>query len=72
MTRKDYVRIAAALSKAAEALPGSRAHRNGIKSAAYHIANELQEDNGNFKRPVFFEACGLTTSGALKDEEPSA
>lgn len=63
MTKKDYVRIAAALADtllincpSAEYLAGATAARN---SAVARIADALAADNARFDRARFLAACGV-------------
>lgn len=64
MTRKDYVLIARAVSKAKATISikdSVGAHmENAIKRVAESLAMELRIDNPNFKRDRFMEACGFT------------
>lgn len=63
MTRKDYIRIAAALKAARVANPLSNAskavYNNGVDNAAHRVADALVEDSGRFDRARFLEACGV-------------
>ena len=66
MTRKDYVRIAAAIRKAfdyvneADSLTADEvgsAAIDGISASISFIANALSDDNPRFDRTRFVEAC---------------
>ncbi len=65
MTRKDYVRIAAAIRKAfdyvneADSLTADEAAAavDGVSAAISFIANALLDDNPRFDRTRFIEAC---------------
>jgi hypothetical protein len=58
MTRKDYVRIAAALAKARR-LCETQNQRRGVERAALCIGVELAADNPRFDRARFYVACGM-------------
>lgn len=58
MTRKDYVRIANAFSKALDDCD-SPEEINGVRIAVVEVANALQAENSSFDRPRFLTACGV-------------
>lgn len=64
MTKKDYIRIAAALRDTLlincptqEYLDGATAARD---SAVHRIADALKADNASFDRARFLAACGVS------------
>ena len=65
MTRKDYERIASAISKAFYGLDDSR-HRDSVRMVAMMVAEELAKENPRFQMERFMSACGLV-SGVLDD-----
>lgn len=58
MTKKDYIKLAAAIKQASEDSPSAEENR-GIRFAAEAIADVLKADNSAFDRLRFLEACGL-------------
>lgn len=61
MTRKDYVKLAAALKEArASAGAAGAAQMQGVVIATILIADELAADNGRFDRDRFYVAAGMT------------
>ena len=58
MSRKDYVRIAAALKLAGTTNP-STAHKLALYDAARILAETLAQDNARFDRERFLSACGV-------------
>ena len=63
MTKKDYVRIAAALNGArvtdSEIISAKALYNNGVDNAAHRIADALADDNPKFDRARFMAACGV-------------
>lgn len=65
MTRKDYIRIAAAVREAgyhklrADAPDDGHAMRYGINAVASELAHALAADNARFDRSRFLAACGV-------------
>lgn len=65
MTKKDYIRIAAALAEARRQIPDTNTPINtgefiANSTAARLIASALAEDNDKFDRARFLAACGVT------------
>ncbi len=58
MTRKDYVAIAAAISKA-RGFCETDNQRRGVERSALCIAEVMQSDNSAFDRARFLKACGV-------------
>lgn len=65
MTKKDYIRIAAAFSRArqniqfAPAYSGALECYKAIDEAAACVAAALADDNSKFDRARFMAACGV-------------
>ena len=55
-SRKDYVAVAAAIAKAYE----KSDRDSSISSIAYELADHFVEDNPNFNRGKFLEACQVS------------
>lgn len=65
MSRKDYVAIAAAIKRHAEAGGLGDAgvlYNNGAKNVARDLADIFERDNYRFQRSRFIEACGAASS----------
>lgn len=66
MTRKDYIKLAAAFSDTLHSTgldpagPFYPSVRHGIACAAVKVANALAQDNDRFDRDRFLDACGIT------------
>ena len=59
MTKKDYVRIAAALARSKDAFRGSDGMRVQWQEDVSVIADALADDNPKFDRARFLKACGV-------------
>jgi hypothetical protein len=62
MTKKDYVRIAAAI-KLARGAGDSTGHFLGCFDVARVMAETLAQDNARFDKARFMEACGVMRAG---------
>jgi hypothetical protein len=63
MTRKDYIRIAAALKSARPPYHAETAPRVAWDAAVFEIADVLADDNPRFDRAIFYAACGAAVDG---------
>lgn len=63
MTRKHFELIARALASALENAP-TRDQREGVRRAAYEIAEALQTTNANFDHDRFLAATKVTNAEA--------
>lgn len=67
MTKKDYIRIAAAIKAARvnnsteNGNPNKALYNNGVDNAAAMIAHALAGDNAMFDRARFLAACGVAS-----------
>ena len=59
MTKRDYVRLAAALLSALDQTRDSLRNQYGVQVAALRIADTLFLDNPRFDRAKFLKACGI-------------
>lgn len=57
MTRKDYIRLASALSRV-KPIESDRQKMSVWKNVLAEIAHELVCDNGRFDKEKFYKACG--------------
>lgn len=72
MTKKDYIRIAAAIHSG-KPLPGGETVHPGGRATAYSVfyqiaeamADSLAAENPRFNRARFLDACGTTDGGRL-------
>lgn len=58
MSRKDYIRFAAAVKEALTAST-TEAERAIVTALAKEMASIFANDNGNFRRSTFLDACGI-------------
>jgi len=61
MTRKDYVLIAKTLNELVKGVEQdfSKHHMGVLRELVNNLSDRLIEDNPNFNRAKFWEACGL-------------
>jgi hypothetical protein len=59
MTRKDYVKIAAAINSAKQSTREILGSASVIKLVVDRIATEMEGDNERFDRERFVAACGF-------------
>ncbi len=57
MTRKDYVKFAAAIKARLADTPET--HKHSVELMVVDIVDILSEDNSNFDHPRFWTACGF-------------
>ena len=57
MTKKDYIRLASALSRV-KPIESDRQKMSVWKNVVAEIAYELLCDNGRFDKEKFYKACG--------------
>lgn len=61
MSRKDYVRIAALVRDLGDTLSDpTQATDIAMRDFIGELANMLKEDNPNFDKQRFYEACGVS------------
>jgi len=58
MTRKDYVKIAAAIRQHVEA-NSAESYQTAFSMIAKSVADVLADDNARFDRQRFLTACGV-------------
>ena len=64
MTRKDYIKIARAISNTPDGYAWRLEEQKdavtiALRGLTYELADILAEDNPRFDRAIFIEACGL-------------
>lgn len=64
MTKKDYIAIARMISmRVADFTPGdmpiTEAYNHGVKLVTKDLAEYMAQDNPDFDRTKFLEACGI-------------
>ena len=65
MTRKDYIAIAKVISNAPSDTPDEDAIRAAI---AHGLADHMEQDNPNFNRSKFIEACSRVEVQAVPSD----